>query len=215
MTRFTFETSDVRFAGRSDGGLWFCVRLRGGWTACYRLMPSDGRPTVAELRVLPTPPGEVVHVDGDNVVGHHETPEGGLTAGLLKDEVVVGRHVYERLPNELRRAKAHEDLYEVFFGSLAFDPESKPPRARRGPKADPPEDYARWAATYVKFCEAGERAPVVATAEAHNTEPETMRSRLERARRRGLLTRQTAGRAGGELTDRARELLKEEGGNDG
>src|SRR5690606_23962237 len=91
----------------TGGSIWFCVLLKDGWTACYRLAPLNGRPAVVELRVLPTPApradGKVVVIrkNGDAPQGADAAPGEGLTAGTLKREVVVGKHVYEALPAAL------------------------------------------------------------------------------------------------------------------
>ncbi|MGH9380853.1 MAG: hypothetical protein ACRD2Z_09610, partial [Thermoanaerobaculia bacterium] len=188
---------------------------------------------MAELRVVPTPPPDaegrpvVVHFRPDGEpLGHHEPPGDGLTAGLLKDELVVGRHIYEYFPRALRQArdsavwslpvvfegkdgevKQETTLFDLYFGSRGFDPEVKPKRPRRGPKGWPDEDYARLADAYLKACESGSRSPVADVAAERGMTADALRQALHRARRRGLLTRQTTGRAGGELTPRARALL--------
>lgn len=203
--RFTLSTTE-------GDGLWFCLALDGGWTACYRLIPADGRPVVAELRVVPAPPGAVVNIQADgSPLGHYEPPAGGLTAATLRDEVTLAAHVYELLPRALQSSgTSGHDWLSQLFGALGFDPR-EPRRPRRGPTGWPDADYARLAADYLAFVEAGSRRPVIDLALARNEPEETVRQQLVRARRRGLLTRQTAGKAGGQLTERAKRLLKEEG----
>lgn len=213
-TRFRFGITEA-------GHLWFCLTLRGGWTACYRVIGREGRPVVAELRVLPTPPGEVAHArEGEGPQGHHEPPGGGLTAATLRDEVVMGRHVYEILPEALgsvrrgvgatrvRSGGRDTTLFDALFGSLGFNPGQKPKRGRRGPKARPDREFAELAARYLAACESGSRRPVADVAEREGRSLEAVRQDLYRARKKGLLTRQTAGRAGGQLTPRAKKLLK-------
>lgn len=205
-TRFRLSTD-------STGALWFAVALEGGWTACYRLRARDGRPFVTELRVVPTPPDEVVNLRKDGEPqGHHEPPGDGLTAGILKDEVVIGRHVYELLPEALRMASRKGQLGGEMFGemvgALGFDADAKPIRGRRGPKGWPDEDYVSLAVDYIARCKSGSRSPVADLAEGRGTSVEAMRQALYRARKRGLLTKQKKGRAGGQLTTTAKKLLR-------
>lgn len=211
-----------RFLVREAGDLWFCLTLRGGWTACYHLTGREGRPVVDELRVFPTPPGEVAHAHPDTgePKGHHEAPGDGLTAATLRDEVVMGRHVYEILPAALgsvrrgvgatrvRSGGQDTTLFDALFGSLGFNPGQKPKRGRRGPKARPDREFAELAAEYIAACEEGSRRPVADIAERQGRSLEAVRQDLYRARKKGLLTRQTAGRAGGQLTPRAKALLR-------
>lgn len=81
----------------------------------------------------------------------------GLTAAVLKDQVVIGRHIFDLLPRYLRQRRSPENvgatrvrvgdrittLYDVTVGALGFDPERRPRRGRRGPKGWPDEEYAR------------------------------------------------------------------------
>lgn len=211
-----------RFATTADGqNLWFCLALKEGWTACYRLLPRDGRPVVVEVRVVPTPPDAVVNIDEDgNPVGHHEPPGDGLTAAILKNRLVVGRHIYELLPDALRRVRStvgsypftlpdgtETTLYEAVVGALGFDVDKKPKRGKRGPKPEPEEDLAELVAEYLEACKTSSR-PVVDVAEARGMTPGAVRGAMYRARKRGLLTRQTAGRAGGKLTKRGKAALR-------
>jgi len=206
----------VSLVGNPDHNeAWFSVELRGGWTAVYRLIPRDGRPIVTELRVLPSDEkvlvGAPVHTTANGEpLGGHEIPGDGLTAAVLKNEIVMGRHIYELLPAWLR--KNRHSHFSTFFasllGSLGFDLERKPRRGRRGPKGWPEEEYAQLAADYVRACESGSRSPVVDVAKARGMKDSALRAALSRARERGLLTRQTGGRAGGQLTPRAKALLR-------
>ena len=206
--RYTFATTDA-------GHLWFCVLIAGGdFNACYRLVPKGGRPVVAELRVVPT-----AHCDDRRVnirpdgepLGDPEPVGDGITAGLLKTGVPITEHIYEVLPAALKK---HRDgplgaLYTLTVGALGFEPDKKPQRGRRGPKGWPDEEYARLASAYVERCKAGSRSPVVDVAAAHGMSPDGVRAALHRARGRELLTRQTQGRAGGELTAKAKRLLRQ------
>ncbi len=211
-----------RLSLTDDGHLWFCIPLRGGWTACYLLVPRDGRPVVVELRLLPTPSECVVHIRPDgSPQGHHEPPgETGLTAAVLKDRVVIGRHIYEVLPAALRSMRDGQigrspvvlggrqtTLFDALFGKL-INPDMPPKRGRRGPKGRTDAELAKLAADYLKACESGSRSPVADVARVRGMTDMALRTVLYRARKRGLLTKQTTGRAGGQLTPRARVLLR-------
>ncbi len=205
MARRATRVNLVGIRDRNEA--WFYVELRGGWTAVYRLIPRDGRPIVAELRVLPN---EVHTTANGEPFGGHEIPGDGLTAAVLKDEVVMGRHIYELLPAWLRKNR-HSHFFTRFhalLASLGFDFEKKPRRGRRGPKGWPDEDYAQLADDYVRACKSGSRSPVADMAKARGMKDTALRAAVSRARKRGLLTRQTGGRAGGQLTQRAKALLR-------
>ncbi len=76
--------------------------------------------------------------------------------------------------------------------------------------------YALVAAAYVAAIERGSRKPVVAAADTLSKawegtyEPTYVRDLLHVARGRELLTRPPKGRAGGQLTEKARALLRRE-----
>ncbi len=229
--------------------VWFRVHLRDGFCVEYRLLLSGVEGfIVAELRVRP------LEETGDYFDEEsHRWAERGITAGLLKDEAVLGRHVYELLPEFLRDieqvARRHSgdeldkrvrgrrkravitrdaldrtpddvaaewarlslDIVKGFrdwLADLGFDPDRKPHVARRGPKGWPDEEYAELAAAYVERCKAGSPRPAVDVAERYGMTPSALRRALGRARHRGLLTRTIGSRAGGELTPRAKALLR-------
>jgi hypothetical protein len=68
--------------------------------------------------------------------------------------------------------------------------------------------YARWAAEYVDALSRSPR-PVEDLAARHSLSASQIRNLMHACRRRGMLTASPPGRAGGELTPRAIELLKE------
>jgi hypothetical protein len=74
--------------------------------------------------------------------------------------------------------------------------------------------YAQWARRYVKALEAAPRSPIahlVATSDNPGTTGDEIRARIRRARERELLTSTPKGRPGGELTDKAKALLRDAG----
>jgi hypothetical protein len=78
------------------------------------------------------------------------------------------------------------------------------PRPGRRGRSD--LSYARWAAHYVKLEGRPKRLQVLAR--QHKVKEQTARDILYQARRRGLLTEAPPGKAGGELTDKARKILE-------
>ena len=194
--------------------LWFVVHLQGGWRAAYRLIPRDGRPVVAELRVYPLlgdlpdlNPGEwAVELRGFAALEH--VPNDGVTAGLIKDQVIPGEHIYDLLPRFLERHTLRS-MFEPWLRGLGYDPGRKPHVPRRGPKGWPDREYAELPSFYLERCNAESRSPVKDTAERYGMKPSAFRAALSRARNRGLLVRTTRGRAGGRLTSRAQNLLRE------
>jgi hypothetical protein len=67
--------------------------------------------------------------------------------------------------------------------------------------------YSAWAGWYVTTTAGGSTRPVVELAERFGIDRDQVRDVLNTARSRGLLTRGVRGRAGGELTDKARAAL--------
>lgn len=76
---------------------------------------------------------------------------------------------------------------------------------RPGPTGRGDEFYAHVAATYVAHLDS--HRPIEQTADKLSLSTARIRNLVYEARRRGLLTKVTRGRAGGELTDKAKELL--------
>lgn len=76
-------------------------------------------------------------------------------------------------------------------------------------------EYAHWAARYVRAVEEDARAPVKYLVDrfagVEYVSEQSLRAILHKARQRELLTAAPPGRAGGDLTDKARDLLREAG----
>ena len=206
--------------------LWFILPLKGGWRVAYRLFPREGRPVVAELRVYPYAGDLPGLKPGDwavELLGFEaEVPGDGITASLLNEQVVLGQHVFEIFPRALRRTRdgvgstpvRDRDgnvitLYDALLGGFGFDPGVK--TRRRGPKGWSDLEYATLAQEYLDRLRAS-RSPVKDLAEARGMSEVGARAAVHRARNRGLLSRQKQGRAGGELTPRAKALLRQASG---
>jgi hypothetical protein len=84
---------------------------------------------------------------------------------------------------------------------------------RPGRRGRPDSFYAEWAARYVTAMRE-EGPPLPRLREEYDFDMSTIRGFLYEARRRGLLTRAPSGRAGGELTAKARGLLPVRSGTD-
>ena len=84
-------------------------------------------------------------------------------------------------------------------------------RRRPGRKGRPDWEYAMWAARYVSACRQDARRPIARLTKRHADHSESkLRAILNKARNRGLLTATPQkGVAGGRLTKRALQLLRE------
>lgn len=80
-------------------------------------------------------------------------------------------------------------------------------RPRTGPSGRSDRSYATLAALYVRLVEEGEQRPIHAVADRLGLAKKTVQNHLFKARERGLLTSAGRGRAGGRLTDKAKEML--------
>lgn len=203
--------------------IWFIVVLKGGWRVAYRLFPREGRPVVAEMRIYPYE-GDLPDLEAAEwavkLRGFDaEVPGNGITSSLLYEQVAIGRHVFDDFPASLRNFRDGglgktqvkvggriTTLYDALLGGLGFDPEVKP--RLRGPSGWSDAEYVRLAQQYLERCKAGSRSPVKDLAKAHGMTEVAARAALHRARQRGLLSRQKQGKAGGELTPRAKTLLR-------
>jgi hypothetical protein len=128
-------------------------------------------------------------------------PWGGLSYRLLR-----------RLKVGALEAAARRQMTEVPKIAVAL-PKSWAVDAARRPGSRGRDDvhYAEVAAAYVAAFKAGSDRPVVDVADSLYVAPKTVSNKLFRARERGLLTSPPRGRAGGELTGKAKALLRDAG----
>ncbi|MFF3711731.1 hypothetical protein [Streptomyces phaeochromogenes] len=75
------------------------------------------------------------------------------------------------------------------------------------PRAVSDRYLAMLSAVYVRVVEIGERAPIQALEQITSTKQATLKGHLRAARQRGFLTK-VEGKAGGQLTDKADEVLR-------
>jgi hypothetical protein len=178
---------------------WVEHGLPGGWLARARVVTQGSRVVVAELHIRPaggtTPPGGItwdvsrsaplgrfgpfVQATASRVAG-----AGGLSRGIALAFLRMG-------------------------GLPRVDAIVERPRPRR-PTGRDDTYYARLAAEYLGLLgtESPSRRPLRDLAARHGEPLSRMRDRVREARERGLLTFSTPGVRGGELTPRARALLK-------
>jgi hypothetical protein len=211
--------------------LWVEEEIGDGWTAAFRVFEQAGRLVVGELRVFPTEPDEgnpqasaypdtgvrpAGHWSADQLGDRSATvPDGGLTARKLRDVRLEAVRVNAR--ELLARARLEEGapvdelfapgglLAERRIDSATFD------RSARGRRAAHDDAFlANVAAVYVALVRSGSKRPTPETAyEIRYSITQTKRF-IAQARERGLLTETVKRRAGGELTDKAREILRRE-----
>lgn len=197
--------------------LWVVLPLDEHWDSYVRLEAVEGQPVIAELRVLPTlmdrPGTEWLAPTLKSGDWTPDPPAGGLTSRALRG-VHLGRALelaYEALGEFFERERnLPRDLPTEFAADAVAVPR------RPGSKGRDDQFYAVVASMYVDALERGSRKPVVDAAAALSKarrgtyEPTYVRDLLHVARQRGLLTRPPKGRAGGQLTDKARQVLDQE-----
>lgn len=165
-----------------------------GWMAEVEFLP-DGR--VYNLSVRPMYKG--LDIDA------------GITVRMLRslkfsDFEAALREVLRRTAKTIDPDDSMRHLLSI---GEQFMAEPHPGKRGRGD-----DFYARLASDYVSLL-GTQRDPVVALAErmgqqaGREVRPQTVRNQLTQARKRGLLTTVGRGRAGGELTERARQLLRD------
>jgi hypothetical protein len=124
-------------------------------------------------------------------------PADGLTVDVLRSIRVSPLHVgvreYLQLPFN---TKGHFDVDRNESGGAR--------RPGRGGRKD--RYYAEWSARYLNACRENER-PIPLLAHRYHLKESTIRGFLGEARRRGLLTPAPTGKAGGQLTDKAKREL--------
>jgi hypothetical protein len=124
-----------------------------------------------------------------------DLPEGGITTQLLR-QLRTGA-----LIASLRAASNRLDRYVGMRPDLAVS-------TRVGRRGRDDRHYAKWAAAYVKALTRSPN-PIHELSHRHQLSPSALRNLMHACRRRGLLTPSPPGRAGGELTPKARRLLEE------
>jgi hypothetical protein len=173
-----------------------------GWMAAVYLGMQAGRWIVTELRVFPSAerakekPGEWAHSEA----AQEAAPNGGLTTTALRAVAV------SQLAADALRESRKWELVGLTLMSAGMLPGNAP-----GAHGRDDTYYARLARMYLYLVQARHPRPVKELADFFGVSVRTTESQIREARNRGLLTRPEPGRSGGELTDKARDLLKEQG----
>lgn len=124
----------------------------------------------------------------------------GITARMLRSTLQLGA-VQQRVASLVfTAAKVTFDMAPE-FGLLDVDMASG--------YGSSDANYALWAARYVEALSRGVKSPNKDVAERYGLTHEQVRDRVHIAREKGLLTGGGRGRQGGQLTDKARQLLAE------
>jgi len=192
--------------------LWVEQELEPGWIVAYRVLNDEGRPGVGEIRVFPD--DRTLGYRGSRQPGEWEagrrgdetlSPPGGVPATALRK--IRLREVYAGLSEAVEDTASDPRFRFVFRDRMRFTetPKLKPRRPGRRGRGD--TEYAKFAAAYVTILAEGNRAPIKELAARMHLGRESVRQLVHDARDRKLLTRTRSGRAGGELTDKARDLL--------
>ena len=182
----------------------YAVPLDDDWKVEYTIVERDGNAVIAAVRMC-----SIDAIDEQPITGTERIPEGGLTRRKLR-EVPMNAEVIARAltPHEIPlRGGGAVKLGAAGFSQAALDDAGKVRGRRRSDLL-----CAEAARIYVQACNSGARAPVQAVQEAlaesgRHYSFDGVREILRDAERRGLRTGTTRGRAGGQLTLRAEEIL--------
>ena len=205
----------ARLPGRQLNEAWIEVPAGEGWLASYRVVMKQAVPVIAEIRVLPQ---EADHrTPGNWSRDPVSVPADGIPARVLRRlRLTDPIGLFENFVKQWE-ADQGEEVAQRVFGRFGFrrSEGAVPKRTGRAGRSD--AFYARWAAAYVERLQRGSRHPVrdlvtrppvkIAGFASSRAPDATVRAILHEARRRKLLTRAPAGRAGGELTEKSMQLL--------
>lgn len=177
------------------------------WKTAYRMMLKDGELVVAEVRVYPRDaPGAYVQTGAGEWSGDVSSlPKGGLPQVRLR-QVRIGE-ARKRIAREIDswRREAGSELDQQLT-ARGIPVEAFVPRRTR----ERQRYLAEVARSYVMFVESGSRSPVVQLANELGVTRDRARDVLHDIRRAKLLTSPRKGVAGGQLTEKARQILAEE-----
>ncbi len=224
-------SEDRRLGYVSVEDVWAEVPLGRNWIAAYRLVEQRGYPVVAELRIFPAEKRVWKNKVGSRSPGEWsaeffgckaKVPRGGITARMVR-AVRIGEHhrVASEFISELRGQGGKPNLaLDLIQGGAAlmevqstFEIKKTVPRSdvrprRRLAKGRPEIFYAEMAGAYVEELQAGSKRPIVDLAKRLRLDRSKVRDMIYAARRRGLLSEARHGKRGGDLTDKAKRLLR-------
>lgn len=198
MAKITF---DGQTQISPDGTILIDTVMPGGWTARYRFIRQAGTYCLAEVHVEPS---------GKRV------PPGGLTSRLLKR--LTPFEALDTAEAQLRKAEKQSsdpslpnfDRIQEYFSEVRLRTgDFKTARNRPGRPARPDLFYARAAERYIDLIPSGSPMPFLAR--ELGLKPSGAEGVIREARRRSLLSGPASrGKAGGELTAKAKRLLQKE-----
>jgi hypothetical protein len=197
---------------------WLDIDRHPVWRVSCCLTAKGRRPVLRELRVLPKPGVPL--------------PQGGLPPGVVRlprfegarpsesgfasvlDFIVRAIGAYwapagSRIRPGLRGL---ERAFPFMVGGEAPKRRARAdrPAPRRGRRPLTDDALLRVAVAYVAALDSGSNQPVQDAAGRLGKSPERIRDHVHKARRRDLLTFPLHGRAGGQLTQKAKALLKKQ-----
>lgn len=199
--------------------IWLCGHLAAGWNVAARIVRDpQGAPTIAELRVLPRETQRTSDLRGvywsADVLGHRAVLRSPpLTTRMLRNLTLSpfwnrfneAQPLFAGLP-PMPESEPVKWLREMAPGKQG-DALKPPPRGR--PRRISERDHAHVAQKYSALLKKRVRNPVEVLAAAEGWSVSTARARVYMARQQGFLNRAPMkGRAGGELTEKSRTLLR-------
>jgi hypothetical protein len=183
------------------------------WAVAVWIVERRGRPVIGEVRVYPATPQTRKPGRWDGTP--RDVPVGGLERRLLV-KVPLGRYapaVMGWISAAATRPGGAPAVYttgpnlawvdRILPGAASLAPRPRPER----PVGRSDAYYAELAAAYVERLAAGSVSPVKDLAAKRGETPGRIRDLLHEARVRGLLSKGEAGKRGGYLTPRARQVL--------
>ncbi len=205
----------ARLPRREVEEAWIEVPAGDRWLVGYRLVMKKVGPVIGEIRVFPAEQGRRTAGcwSGDAA----SVPAGGIPARVIRRvRLTEPIRLFEHFVKKWKESHG-EEVSKRVLGRVWSRRSEAPVPKRTGRAGRSDEFYARWAAAYVERLQRGSRRPVrdLATRPPvriagfdSSREPEaTVRAIIHEARRRKLLTDAPRGRAGGDLTKKARGLI--------
>ncbi len=198
-----------------DGYVRVRIPLDDNWLAVYELGERDGEPVIGEVRVLPLPKSRKAERELKAALSERpityqaEKPSRPLTARTL-------RRLSPGLALELARETLLELPGKYLVGFHGIRPEALTAPRRPGRRGRSDRFWAEIAVLYVEALSRGSRRPIADVAGRLSAQGEPysqsrVRDVVREARVRGLLTpAEGRGRAGGQLTERAKSILEDE-----
>jgi hypothetical protein len=204
----------AKLPGRWESEIWVEVPIDRRWVAFYRVVVKQGEPIVAEVRVLPSEPGQ----DPGRWSGSADAVDAAVPARALRAlRLSDPGELFPKIVANLSRRHGDAATARI-LGRHGLEPDQQihPRRPGRAGRTD--EYYVRWAAAYIERVAAGSRHPIKDLAADPPVQIEgvtrrvriidaTVRDILLHARQRRLLTNPSQGKAGGTLTAKAIKIL--------